>query len=118
MDATTAVCRQCNKRFPLRRRSNQHQRASGRPHKGTRFCGPGCKQAAYRARKSQGGTTPHATVTRPLEPIENASRIRAPKTVLDIEVWGAHDWEARESSGRVPIMVARLGKSALIRRAA
>jgi len=68
MEATTAVCRQCNKRFPLSRRSNQHHRASGSPHQATRFCGPACKQGAWRKRnaecpKSTGGTDTHATVT-------------------------------------------------------
>src|SRR5262245_17858622 len=68
METTTAVCRQCNKRFPLSRRSNQHHRASGSPHQATRFCGPACKQAAWRKRnaerpKSVEGTNTHATVT-------------------------------------------------------
>src|SRR5262245_61781486 len=108
MEATTAICRQCNKRFPLSRRSNQHHRASGSPHQATRFCGPACKQAAWRKRnaerpKSAEGTNTHATVTRPLQRIENIQEIRAEKTVLGVEMYSRHGWEDRMSSGGVPI---------------
>jgi|SRR5262245_10332227 len=121
-DSATAVCRECDKRFPLTRRSNQHQRASGAHHKGSRFCSAACKQLAYRKRnanrlKSAPGINTHATVTRPLQPIENIGGIRGQKTVLDVEIFAPHRWEPRRSSGGVPIMVARLGKSALVRNA-
>src|SRR5262249_57754400 len=112
MDTTTAVCRECNKRFPLSRRSNQH-RQSGKFHKGTRFCGPRCKQKAYRARKSFGGTTPHATVTRPLQLIEKIHGIRGPKTVLHVEVWGDRTWRPAISSDGVTILCGRLRPRAL-----
>jgi hypothetical protein len=70
MESTTALCRECNKRFPLSRRSNQYHRASGSHHRATRFCSPACKQAAYRKRnanrpKSALGINTHATVTAP-----------------------------------------------------
>jgi hypothetical protein len=70
MESTTALCRECNKRFPLSRRSNQYHRASGSHHRATRFCSPACKQAAYRKRnanrpKSAPSINTHATVTAP-----------------------------------------------------
>src|SRR5262249_55113621 len=122
-DSATAVCRECEKRFPLKRRSNRYQRASGAHHKGTRFCSPACRQLAYRKRnanrlKSAPGVATHRTVTRPPEPIENIGGIRAPKTVLDVEVFAPHHWEPRISSGGISIMVAQLGKSPLVRKAA
>jgi hypothetical protein len=121
MEATTAVCRQCNKRFLLSRRSNQHRRASGSPHQATRFCGPACKQAAWRKRnaersKSTEGTNTHATVTRVSQRIEKTQEIRAEKTILGIEIYSRYGWEDRVSSGGVPIKVAQLRQSVLVRR--
>jgi hypothetical protein len=86
--AATAVCRECRKRFLLSRRSNQHRRAGGAPHNGSRFCTPGCKQAAYRKRsagrfKTAQGANTHATVTRRLQGIENVGEIGTKKTLLD-----------------------------------
>ena len=121
MEATTAVCRQCNKRFPLSRRSNQHHRASGSPHQATRFCGPACKQAAWRKRnaersKSAESTNTHATVTRALQYIEKTQEIQAEKTVLGVEIYSRYGWEDRVSSGGVPVKVAQLRQSALVRQ--
>jgi hypothetical protein len=78
MEATTAICRECKKRFPLGRQANQHRRANGSLNRARRFCGSACKQAAYRRRsrnakpeKVAQGTNTHAAVTRPSERIEN-----------------------------------------------
>ena len=127
---TTTTCRECGERFPLNRRSNQHGRASGAPHKGTRFCSPACKQLAYRKRnakrlKSAPGTATHATVTRSPQVIENigapdtdltdfGAPIRAPERVIDAEVWGNRHWESKVSSGGVPIEIGRLRPRALV----
>ena len=85
--AATAVCRECRKRFLLSRRSNQHRHAGGAPHNGSRFCSPRCKQAAYRKRnagrlKTAQGANTQATVTCPVEDIENVGEIGTKKTVL------------------------------------
>jgi hypothetical protein len=87
MEAITAVCRECKKRFPLGRRANQHRRANGSLNKTRRFCSSACKQAAYRRRsrnadrpKMVPGTNAHAAVTRPLEHIETVGKIRTEKT--------------------------------------
>ena len=121
MQGITAVCRECHKRFELSRRSNQHHRASGSLHRATRFCSRACKQAAYRKRnagrpKSVQGTIRHATVTRPLQNVENVKEIRASKTILDAEIYTRYRWEDRASSDGMRIMVAELRPSALVRR--
>jgi hypothetical protein len=41
-----------------------------------------------------------------------------PYPVLDTELYSRFSWQERVSSGGVPIMVARLGRSALVRKAA
>jgi hypothetical protein len=131
MEATTAVCRQCSKRFSLSRRSNQH-RAGGSFHRATRFCSAACKQARYRNTrnaqrpqerlKSAPATYVAATVTRPLEHIEIIGEFRTKKTtelrrrLIEIEVFGPHRWEDRTGSGGVPIQVSRLRPSSLVRR--
>jgi hypothetical protein len=120
MEATTALCRECNKRFPLSRHSNRFGRA-GSIVRNSRFCTPACRQAAYRKRngpegkKPASGTTPLRAVTRESQAIEKTRGIRAPKTALEIEIWGQHRWEDRISSGGVPIQVGRLRQSALVR---
>jgi hypothetical protein len=87
MEAITAVCRECKKRFPLGRRANQHRRANGSLNKTRRFCSSACKQAAYRRRSRNAkaekvvqGINTHAAVTRPLEHIETIGKIRTEKT--------------------------------------
>ena len=54
------------------------------------------------------------TVSRHVEPPEMRNRA----DFIQTEVFGPHYWEPRISSGGVSIMVARLGKSALVRKAA
>jgi hypothetical protein len=119
MDSTTAVCRECNKRFPLSRRSNQHRRASGSRHRASRFCSPACKQSAYRQRNAnrprKASVTAYATVTRLSQLVGNIDGSRAPKTVLGAEIYGRYRWEDRVSAGGVPIKVARLRQSVLVR---
>jgi hypothetical protein len=122
MDATTAFCRACNKRFHLSQYSNRFRRASATPIKNSRFCSPRCRQAAYRARAVTSdaealplGTDTLRAVTRPLHTIENIKGIRASKTVLGVAIYAPHNWEDRTSSGGVPTKVARLGRSALVR---
>jgi hypothetical protein len=77
----------CGKRFEPAQRANQHRRGGGRRHSGAVYCSRACRQKAYlwRLRASQKSslqasqkpvvTVPRvivaATVTRPLEPIEN-----------------------------------------------
>lgn len=137
--ATTTICRECHKRFPLGRRSNRHHR-KGSPHNGARFCSSGCKQAAYRKRykrnaerlKSVQGINTHRTVTaaeifqsfqRCAEGIstvlalpKSVSRgsIVGPADVLDAEVFGGRTWMPAVSSGGVPISVGRLRQRALV----
>jgi hypothetical protein len=138
--ATTTVCRECGKRFPLGRRSNRHRRAGGSPHNGARFCSSGCKQAAYRKRNAERlkvvqGTHAHTTVTRSVQNIENVEGIRTRKTVrpspklasggpivgpadvLATEVFGGRIWEHAVSSGGVPLQVGRLRARSLAERA-
>jgi hypothetical protein len=78
----------CGKRFEPARRGNQHRRADGKPHKGAIYCSGSCKQKAYlwrlqASQKTSGTVTkpgPHttvpATVTRPLQNIENIEEFR------------------------------------------
>jgi hypothetical protein len=120
MQGLTAVCRQCNKRFQLSRYSNRFRRAGSTTIKSTRFCGPACRQAAWRKRnaerpKSSPGTSTHRAVTRDSQIVENAKKIRASKTVLDAEIYARHRWEDRVNSSGVPIQVAQLHQSTLVR---
>src|SRR5262245_48603212 len=62
------------------------------------------------------GTNTHATVTRVLQCIEKTQEIRAGKTVLGVEIYSRYGWEDRVSSGGLPIKVAHLRPSALVRR--
>jgi len=137
---TTAACRECDKRFPLGRRSNRHRRAGGSPHNGARFCSSACKQAAYRKRNAERlkvvqGTDTHTTVTapeiskspqgvaggiftvRPSPKLVARGPIVGPARVLGAELVGGRIWEPRISSCGVPIQVGRLRARSLVERA-
>ena len=76
----TAVCRQCNKRFPLNRRTNQYRRAGGAFHTATLYCSSRCKQAAFRKRNARKAEN---AKNHRLEPIDNIVKFRPEKTTLD-----------------------------------
>jgi hypothetical protein len=127
--ATTTVCRECRKRFPLGRRSNRHRRAGGSPHNGARFCSSGCKQAAYRKRNAEPlkvvqGTNTHRTVTASeiSQSLQRAAvgvftvlgPIVGPVHVLAAEVFGGRTWEHAISSAGIAIQVSRIRPRALV----
>jgi hypothetical protein len=120
-ESATAVCRQCGERYTLARHSNRYQRVDGPTVKSARFCSPKCRQGAYRKRVA---TTPLRAVTSPSEPIDNVVKFGPVLTtestlmrhIVETEVFAPFRWGDRVSSGGVPIQVARLGKSALVRR--
>src|SRR5262245_3376954 len=154
MESTTAVCRQCYKRFNRRRHANRYQCAGGNLIASTAYCSPACRQAAYRVRKdikagipasarrhrigkrrlrplsasvteapkAVPGTDLASSVTQPEIPSQIQGAVTPEKTILpqslviETEMFGPHCWEERVSSGGVPIKVARLRPSALLRR--
>jgi hypothetical protein len=121
MRGMTAVCRECKKRFHLSRHSNRFCRASSTTIKNSRFCSAKCKQAAWRKRnvgrlKPALGINTHRAVTSYSQAIENTKGIRAPKTVIDAEIYARYRWEDHASPDGVRIMVAELRPSALVRR--
>src|SRR5262245_1775868 len=93
-----------------------------------RFCSPRCKEKGRaRAPAPAGGTTTAPTKNNertavfahgPLEKLNVINRaqirIRAPRHVLDVEMWGGRPWQDAVSSGGIAIQVSRLRPRALV----
>jgi hypothetical protein len=93
-----------------------------------RFCSARCKEKARTRARGPTLTTPTPVENNertgifahgPPEKLNEINRafqakIRGPKRVIDVEVWGGRDWQSRTSSGGVPIEVSRIRARALV----